>query len=248
MNKLSAAATLAALFTIGGFAQTPAAIRVEGAEAHGTLGAFEASVLAGLDSKVDAQKNTLAALRTQYKEDYPDVQTAKLNLAILQAQRDKLARMNADIANMRIAALLDPATMNRANSANRATEPAPHEALFDFSKSQTITGTISVLTLVSPYSVVTVDVAGVPTNVFLASTNALAKGGWSTGMVKRGDPITVKGAPARGGANILQALDFVQCSRRSSRGLPWNCRARPSWLTKNARNNLHRLGGTGVKP
>jgi hypothetical protein len=63
MYRLSAALTLAALLTIRALAQTPAPtaadrspIKVEGAET-GTFGAFEASVLAGLDRQVDAQKN-----------------------------------------------------------------------------------------------------------------------------------------------------------------------------------------------
>jgi Family of unknown function (DUF6152) len=211
MYKLSAALTLAVVLTIPAFAQTPApantpSIRIEGAETSGTFGAFEASVLAGLDRQVDAQTNTLATLRAQYNEDFPEVQTAKLNLAILQARRDALARTNADIANMRVAAILDPGLLNR-SAVNRAAQPAAHEALFDFSKSQTITGTITILTFVNPYSVVTVDVSGTLTNVFLASANALAAGGWKQGSVKRGDQITITGAPARSGANILQATD-----------------------------------------
>jgi hypothetical protein len=215
MYKLSAAITLA-LLAIQAFAQTPAPtatnlspIKVEGAETHGTFGAFEASVLAGLDRQVDAQKDTLAALRAKYSEDNPEVQTAKLNLAILQARRDALARKNADIANMRVAAILDPGLLTRGTSAspNRGAQPAAHEALFDFSKSQTITGTITQLNLVNPYSVVTVNVSGALTNVFLASANALAAAGWSRGTVKLGDQITVTGAPARGGSNILQATE-----------------------------------------
>jgi hypothetical protein len=120
MYKLSAAITLAGILTIQAFAQTPAPnatdrspIRIEGGEIHGILGAFEASVLAGFDRQVDAQKDTLAALRAKYKEDHPDVETAKLNLAILQARRDALARKNADIANMRVAVLLDPGMLTR---------------------------------------------------------------------------------------------------------------------------------------
>jgi hypothetical protein len=58
---------------------------------------------------------------------------------------------------------------------------------------------------VNPYSVVTVDVSGTPTNVFLASANALASAGWSRGTVMPGDQITITGAPARGGSDILQA-------------------------------------------
>src|SRR5580692_11413322 len=111
MYKLSAAIIVGAVLTIRAFAQTPAPtpadrIRIEGADAsNAPFGAFEASVLAGLDRQVDAQKNTLAALRAKYNEDYPDVETAKLNLAILQARRDALARTNAEIANMRVAVL-----------------------------------------------------------------------------------------------------------------------------------------------
>jgi hypothetical protein len=137
------------------------------------------------------------------------VQAAKLNLAILQARRDALARKNADIANMRVAALLDPGMLTRgtAGSLNRAAQPAAHEVLFDFSKSQTITGTITQLNLVNPYSVLTVNVSGVLTNVFLASANALAAAGWSRGTVKLGDQITVTGAPARGGSIIMQATE-----------------------------------------
>jgi hypothetical protein len=211
MYKLGAALTLAAVITIPVFAQTPAPanmspVKIEGAEASGTFGAFEASVLAGLDRQVDAQKNTLAALRAQYNEDFPDVQTAKLNLAILQARRDALARTNADIANIRVAAILDPGLLNR-SAVNRAAQPAAHEALFDFGKSQTITGTITILTLVNPYSVVTVDVSGTLTNVFLASANTLATAGWNRSSIKRGDQITITGAPARGGSNILQATE-----------------------------------------
>ena len=167
-------------------------------------------MLAGLDRQVDAQKNILVALRDKYKDDYPEVETAKLNLAILQARRDALARKNADIANMRVAVLLDPGLLARRTGtaeSNRAAQPAAHEALFDFSKSQTITGTITQLNLVSPYSVMTVNVSGVLTNVFLASANALTAAGWSRGKVKLGDQITVTGAPARGGSNILQATD-----------------------------------------
>jgi hypothetical protein len=74
----------AALLAMQAFAQTPAPT---GTQTFGTFGAFEASVLAGLDSQVHAQANTLAALRAKYNEDYPDVETAKLNLAILQARR-----------------------------------------------------------------------------------------------------------------------------------------------------------------
>jgi hypothetical protein len=216
MSKLSAAITLTALLAIRAFAQTPAPtaadrspIKVEGAQTFSTFGAFEASVLAELDRQVDAQKNTLAVLRAKYSEDNPDAETAKLNLAILQARRDALARKNADIANMRVAALLDPGMLTRgaADSLNRAAQPAAHEALFDFSKSQTITGTITQLNLVNPYSVLTVNVSGALTNVFLASANALAAAGWSRGAVKLGDQITVTGAPARGGSNILQATE-----------------------------------------
>jgi hypothetical protein len=181
-------------------------------ETHPTFGAFEASVLAGLDSQVDAQVKTLAALRAKYNDDYPDVETAKLNLAVLQAKRDALARKNADIANTRVAVLLDPGLLTRGPAS--ATQPAAHEALFDFSKSQTITGTITQLNFVNPYSVLTVNVSGALTNVFLASANALAAGGWSRGAVKPGDPITVTGAPARGGSNILQATEV------SSNGKP----------------------------
>jgi hypothetical protein len=215
MYKLSAALTLGAL-AIRAFAQTPAPtaaslspIKIEGAQTFGTFGAFEASVLAGLDSQVYAQENTLAALRAKYSEDYPDVETAKLDLAILQARRDALARMNAEIANMRVAAILDPGVLTRgaANSPDRSAQPAAHETLFDFGKSQTITGTITQLNLVNPYSVVTVNVSGALTNVFLASANALAAAGWSRGTVKLGDQITVTGAPAHGGSNILQATE-----------------------------------------
>jgi len=215
MYKLSAAIPLAVL-AVRAFAQTPAPtaadrspIKVEGAQAFGTFGAFEASVLAGLDRQVDAQKNTLAELRAKYNEDYSDVETAKLNLAILQARRDDLARKNADIANRRVAALLDPGLLTRGTSASPSggAQPAAHEALFDFSKSQTITGTITQLNLVNPYSVLTVNVSGALTNVFLASANALAAAGWSRGTVKLGDQITVTGAPARGGSNILQATE-----------------------------------------
>jgi hypothetical protein len=148
MHKLGAAITLGALFAIRAFAQTPAPnaapIRIEGADAsNAPFGAFEASVLAGLDRQVSAQANTLAALRAKYSEDNSEVETAKLNLAILQARRDALARKNADIANTRVAVLLDPGLLTRGTSAslNRGAQPAPHEALFDFSKSQTITGT-----------------------------------------------------------------------------------------------------------
>jgi Family of unknown function (DUF6152) len=174
------------------FAQTPA----------GTFGAFEASVLARLDRDVDAQTNTLIALRASYNEDNPDVETAKLNLAILKARRDALARTNAEIANRRVAVLLDPDIRTR-----DAVQPSAHEALFDFGKSQTITGTVTQLNLVNPYSVVTVNVAGALTNVFLASANALAAAGWNRGAVRLGDQITVTGAPARGGSGILQATD-----------------------------------------
>ena len=220
MYKLSAAMTLAGLLTASAFAQTPtpsdrSPIKIEGV---GTLtpGAFEASVLAELDRQVDAQKSTLIALRAKYSEDYPGVETAKLNLAILQARRDALARTNADIANTRVAALLDPGMLARGGPAgpNPGAQPAAHEALFDFSKSQTITGTVGQFNLVNPYSVLTVNVSGVLTNVFLASANALAAAGWIRGAVKLGDPITVTGAPARGGSNILQATDV------SSRGKP----------------------------
>jgi len=212
MSKLSTAA-LGTLLAVRTFAQTPAPaaglapVKVEGAETVGTFGAFEASVLAELDRQVGAQISTLAALRAKYNEDYPDVETAKLNLAILQAKRDALARKNADIANMRVAALLDPGLLARgaSDSVNRASQPAAHEALFDFGKSRTITGTITQLNLVNPYSVLIVNVAGVPTNVFLASANALAAGGWSRGTVKLGDQVTVTGSPARGGSNTLQA-------------------------------------------
>jgi hypothetical protein len=214
MYKLSGAITLAALLSIRAFAQTPAPsaapIRIEAADAsNAPFGAFEASVLAGLDRQVDAQKNILAALRAKYNDDYPDIETAKLNLAILQARRDALARKNADIANMRVAALLDPGlpTRGTADSLNRGSQPAAHEALFDFSRSQTITGTITQLNLVNPYSVVTVNVSGTLTNVFLASANVLAAAGWSRGTVKLGDQITVTGAPGRGGSNILQATE-----------------------------------------
>jgi len=139
MYKISAAITLAALLAIGAFGQTPgpyatvrAHIRIEGGEVHGTFGSFEASVLAGLDRQVIDQENILIALRAKYNEDYPDVQTAKLNLAILQAGRDKVARTNADIANMRVAALLDPGMLTRGtgDSSNRAVQPAAHETLF----------------------------------------------------------------------------------------------------------------------
>ena len=218
MYKLNAALALAAVVTMGAFAQTPAPsatnqprIKVEGAETSSTFGAFEASVLAQLDRQVAAQIDTLIALRDKYREDSPDVEAAKLNLAVLQAQRDALARTNADIANRRMAALLDPGMPTRgrgaAVSVDRSAQPAAHETLFNFSKSQSITGTIARLTLASPYSVVTVDVAGARTDVFLASANALAAGGWSRGTVKIGDEITVTGAPARGGSDILQATE-----------------------------------------
>ncbi len=213
MYKLSAAITLGALLAIRAFAQTPASnatpIRIEGAGTVSTFGAFEASVLAGLDRQVAAQIDTLVALRAKYNDDNPEVETAKLSLAILQAGRDALARKNADIANTRVAVLLDPGLLTRGTTAspNRGAQPAAHEALFDFSKSQTITGTITVLTLVNPYSLLTVNVSGAMTKVFLASANALAAGGWIRGTVKPGDQITVTGAPARGGSNILQATE-----------------------------------------
>jgi len=216
---------LATCLAIPAFAQTlpPTAtnsspIKIEGAQGCCAPGAFEASVLAELDRQVDAQKNALIALRAKYSEDHPDVETAKLNLAILQAKRDALARTNAEIANRRVAALLDPDLLARgtAGSANRAAQPAAHETLFDFSKSQTITGSITQLNLVNPYSVVTVDASGVLTTVFLASANALATAGWVQGALKRGDRITVTGAPARGGSNILQATEVSSNGMRLS--------------------------------
>jgi hypothetical protein len=50
---------------------------------------------------------------------------------------------------MRVAALLDPSLFTRGtnDSVNRAAQPAAHEALFDFSKSETVTGTITQLNL-----------------------------------------------------------------------------------------------------
>ena len=213
MNTIHATITLAAVLAIPALAQTSAPIAagpiqsqtwsIEGNSIPPqTFGEFEASVLAGLDRQVHAQQDTLLALRDKYKEDSPEVQTAKLKLAVLQARRDKLARTNTEIASLRIAAILDLESRTRA-----AGQPAAHETLFDFSKSQTTTGTITILSLAKPYSVVTINVAGTPTDVFLASLNALAAGGWTPNSVKPGDTITVTGAPARGGSPMLPASE-----------------------------------------
>jgi len=194
MYKFSAAVAAAVLLTMSAFAQTPA-------PAGGAFGAFEASVLAGLDRQVDAQKETLAALRARLSENHPEVEAAMLNLALLQAKRDALAMTNAEIANRRVAVMLDPGLL----TGSRADQPAAHDSLFDFSKSEVVTGTITQLNFSSPYSVLTVNVSGVLRNVFLASTNALAAAGWNRGTVRIGDQISVAGSPARARANILQA-------------------------------------------
>jgi hypothetical protein len=83
--------------------------------------------------------------------------------------------------------------------------PQPHDAEFDFTKSVTVTGTVTQF-LLNPNAWLTVAVSGsTPMRVSLASPSLLAVGGWSRDSVKLGDQVTVTGAPARDGSSTMQA-------------------------------------------
>jgi len=90
-----------------------------------------------------------------------------------------------------------------------------HEALFDFTKSDTITGRVIQIELSSPYSFISIAPSspshfGPLVQVFVASANALARAGWTGGTIgKLGDQITVTGAPAVDGGATLQATQVT---------------------------------------
>jgi Family of unknown function (DUF6152)/Tetratricopeptide repeat len=84
-----------------------------------------------------------------------------------------------------------------------------HDAEFDFSQSATVTGTVTKVQMMNPYSWLTVALPGTgllpPVRVSLASPATLAAGGWSRDTVKLGDQVTVIGVPGRDGSDVIQA-------------------------------------------
>jgi tetratricopeptide (TPR) repeat protein len=81
---------------------------------------------------------------------------------------------------------------------------ANHDAEFDFTKSTTVTGTVTQIQMMNPNAWLTLALA-TPMRVSLASPDALAAGGWNKGTVKLGDQVTVTGAPALDGSSTMQA-------------------------------------------
>lgn len=86
----------------------------------------------------------------------------------------------------------------------RAAQEANHETEFDFSRSTTVTGTVTQVQMLNPNAWLTVALA-TPMRVSLASPSTLAAGGWNRDTVKLGDQVTVTGAPALDGSSTMQA-------------------------------------------
>ncbi|HEY4362501.1 MAG TPA: DUF6152 family protein [Bryobacteraceae bacterium] len=90
-----------------------------------------------------------------------------------------------------------------------------HEALFDFGKTETITGRVIQVSLMNPYSFISIAPSsqshlGPLVQAFVASTNALSRAGWTRDNgPKLGDQITITGAPAVDGSSTLQATQVT---------------------------------------
>jgi hypothetical protein len=85
---------------------------------------------------------------------------------------------------------------------------ANHDAEFDFTKSVTVTGTVTQVQFMNPISWLTLNPPsdGAPAyRVSLASPNTLSQGGWQRATAKPGDQIIVTGAPALDGTSTMQA-------------------------------------------
>jgi len=98
---------------------------------------------------------------------------------------------------------------------------ADHERLFDFGGTVTVTGTVSQIALINPYSWLTVNpltinVSGMthgeiqgPVRISLASPKTLEQAtGWTRDTLKLGQTVTVIGAPAIDGSATLQAVSI----------------------------------------
>ena len=82
---------------------------------------------------------------------------------------------------------------------------ADEAALYNGSKPITVTGTIARVWWVNPHTFIEVDVKDASGRVTqwrleFASPNTLARQGWTQESMKRGDPITVTGTPAKDGS------------------------------------------------
>jgi len=88
-----------------------------------------------------------------------------------------------------------------------STPPTPqsHDSEFDFTKITTMTGTVVQLQFTNPIVWVAVNSNGNGMRVSLASPNSLTQGGWTRSTVKLGDQVTITGAPALDGSQIMQA-------------------------------------------
>jgi hypothetical protein len=84
----------------------------------------------------------------------------------------------------------------------RAALDAVHDAEFDFTKTVTVSGTVTQLATVDSFNVLTVAPLGgvAPIRVSLDAVS------WSRGNVKIGDQVTIVGAPARDGSSTIQAI------------------------------------------
>ena len=90
-----------------------------------------------------------------------------------------------------------------------------HEALFDFTKTDTITGRVIQLDWTNPYSFVSIAPSaqshfGPLVQAFVASANTLSRAGWTReNGPKLGDQITITGAPALDGSSTMQATQVT---------------------------------------
>jgi tetratricopeptide (TPR) repeat protein len=100
---------------------------------------------------------------------------------------------------------------NRDRTLFNAGQPAQHEALFDFKRSTTITGTVVQVAWMNPYTMLTINTvpSEPPSKVFVASSNTLEVAGWTRGTVRLGDQITITGAPAVDASPTLQATSVT---------------------------------------
>lgn len=63
------------------------------AELHSPQAQAQNLKVAALDSEIESEENTIAALRERYKEGYPDLQAAEDQLTFLKRQRDAAAKL-----------------------------------------------------------------------------------------------------------------------------------------------------------
>ena len=147
--------------------------------------------------------------------DYPDFKdliasTAAASLRVLTAQyngRNKIFFFAATPTELQtIAEARDRELFNSAAAAHQA-QPADHEALFDFTRSRTVTGTVVQIAWSNPYTMLTINngTTDPPMQIFIASASTLERADWTRGTVKLGNQITITGAPALDGSSTLQA-------------------------------------------